>query len=211
MTSAAASLLALGLAAGPTAQDPAADAPAAPKAVQPALKVKPATPNDLELRPGLMQLVTDEQSGARFLVFTYTVINRTGKTQRFSPRFDLLMGDGTIHEAGRGVPVEAAGRLRRACASARSLDQFQVMGDVLDGEGNARDGFVVWPATGDAKQFTLFVSGTSAAFDRVEGADGKKSIVRRTWCRDYSVAGAPDPRSSTEAKFDPIRDRWIMR
>jgi hypothetical protein len=174
-------------------------------------KVKPATPNDLELRPGLMQLVTDEQSGGRFWVFTYVVANKTGKTQRFSPRFDLLMGDGTVHEAGRGVSVDVARRLRVACASAQSLDQFQIMGDVLDGEGNAREGFVIWPATGDSKQFTLFVSGSSAAFDRVTTPSGKAAIVRRTWCRDYSVPGATDPRVAAEASFDPIRDRWIMR
>ena len=199
-------LTAIAAPVGAVAQAPAPTAP--PRSSD---KVKPATPNDLELRPGLMQLVTDEQSGGRYWVFTYSVANRTGKTQRFSPRFDLLMGDGTILEAGRGVPVDVARRLRGACASAQALDQFQVMGDVLDGEANAKDGFVVWPAKGDAKQFTLFVAGSSAAFDRVEAADGTKSIVRRTWCRDYSVPGAPDPRTAAEARFDPIRDRWIMR
>jgi hypothetical protein len=180
-------------------------------AIRPSEKVKPATPNDLELRPGLMQLVTDQQSGGRFWVFTYSIANKTGKTQRFSPRFDLLMGDGTIHEAGRGVSVEVARRLRAACASAQALDQFQIMGEILDGEANARDGFVIWPATGDAKQFTLFVAGSSAAFDRTTAPDGKATIVRRTWCRDYTVPGSPDPRVSAEAGFDPVRDRWIMR
>lgn len=175
-------------------------------------KVKPATPSDLDFRPGSMVAVTDEESGGRFLVFTYVVANRTGKTQRFSPRLDLLMGDGTILEAGKDVPVGAARRLRQAAAAPDALDQFQIMGDVLDGEANARAGFAVWPLKGDAKDFTLFVSGTSAAFDRVaDPATGKDGIVRRTWSRHYSVPGAPDARSSAEAAFDPIRDAWIMR
>ena len=158
-----------------------------------------------------MQLVTDEQSGGRYWIFTYAIANRTGKTQRFSPRFDLLMGDGTILEAGLGVPVDVARRLRASCASAQALDQFQVMGDLLDGEANAKEGFVAWPARGDARQFTLFVAGPSRAFDRVEGPNGSKTIVRRTWCRDFSAPGTADPRTTVEAGFDPIRDRWVMR
>lgn len=200
-------LLALGAAAPAMAPQSAAN----PPAMRESSGVRPATPNDLELRPGLMQLVTDEPTGGRYLVFSYTVTNRTGKPQRFSPRFDILMGDGTILEGGRGVSVEVASRLHKACASPQALDQFQIMGDVLDGEANARDGFVVWQAKGDAKQFTLFVSGTSAAFDQVKGPDGKTKIVRRTWCREFSVPGVPDPRVSTEARFSPVQDHWVMR
>lgn len=175
-------------------------------------KVKPATPNDLEFRPGSMAVVTDEQSGQRFLVFTYVIANRTGKTQRFSPRFDLLMGDGTILEAGKGVPVGAGRRLRQAAAGADAADQFQIMGDILDGEANARSGFVAWPLSGDTKEITLFVSGMSSAFDRwTDPATGKDGIVRRTWSRHYSVPGTPDPRVSVEATFDPIKDAWLMR
>jgi hypothetical protein len=200
--------LLLVLGAGPAgAPQAAGSAPAAREAS----KVRPATPNDMELRPGLMQLVTDEGSGGRYWVFTYSVINRTGKPQRFSPRFDLLMGDGTILEGGKGVSVEVASRLHKACASAQALDQYQIMGDVMDGEANARDGFVVWKAEGDAKQFTLFVSGMSAAFDQVKDPDGKTKIVRRTWCREFSVPGAPDPRVAAEARFDTVHDHWVMR
>ena len=175
-------------------------------------KVKPATPNDLDFRPGALRLVTDSETGSRFWVFTYVIANKTGKTQRFSPRFELLMGDGTILEAGRDVPVDAARRVQSAAAGPRALDQFQVMGEIPDGESNAREGFVVWPAKGDAKEMTLFVGGTSAAFDRrTDPATGKEGLIRRTWSRRYSVSGSTDPRSSAEASFDPIGDAWIMR
>ena len=175
-------------------------------------KVKPATPSDLDFRPGSMVVVTDPQSGGRFLVFTYVIANRTGKTQRFSPRLDLLMGDGVILEAGKGVPVGASRRLLAAAAAPDAVDQFQIMGDILDGEANARSGFAAWPLSGDAKDFTLFVSGMSAAFDRVtDPATGKSGIVRRTWSRHYAVPGAPDARGSVEAAFDPVKDVWIMR
>ena len=175
-------------------------------------KVKPATANDLDFRPGSLSLVTDAESGQRFWVFTYTIANNTGKTQRFSPRFELLMGDGVILTAGKDVPVDAARRVQRAAASAQAVDQFQIMGDVLDGEANAREGFVVWPATGDDKQITLFVTGMSAAFDRrPDPATGKDVIVRRSWSRQYANPGISDPRLSQEASFDPLKDAWLMR
>jgi hypothetical protein len=175
-------------------------------------KVRPATADDLEFRPGALTIVTDTESGGRYWVFTYIIANKTGKTQRFSPRFDILMGDGVILQAGKDVPVDAARRMQRAVTSAQALDQFQVMGDILDGESNAREGFVIWPAKGDSKDMTLFVSGMSSAFDRrTDPATGKEVIVRRSWSRHYAVPGESDPRHGTEASFDPIKDQWLMR
>ena len=175
-------------------------------------KVKPASANDLDFRPGSLSVVTDAESGQRFWVFSYTIANKTGKTQRFSPRFELLMGDGVILSAGKDVPVDAARRVQRAAASAQAVDQFQIMGEILDGEANAREGVVVWPAKGDSKEITMFVSGMSSAFDRVKDpATGKDAIIRRSWSRQYSVPGSPDPRVASEASFDPIKDAWLMR
>ena len=175
-------------------------------------KVKPATANDLDFRPGSLSVVTDAESGQRFWVFSYTIANKTGKTQRFSPRFELLMGDGVILTAGKDVPVDAARRVQRAAASAQAVDQFQIMGDILDGEANAREGFVIWPAKGDAKDITLFVTGMSSSFDRrTDPATGKDVIVRRSWSRHFTLPGVSDPRLSQEASFDPLKDDWLMR
>ncbi len=175
-------------------------------------QVKPATKSDLELRPGSLMLVTDAPTGQRYWVFNYTIVNKSGKTRRFSPRFDLLMGGGEILSGGSDVPAEVSRRLQRAVAKPEAIDQFQIMGEILEGEANAREGFVVWPAKGDSKEVTLFVTGVSAAFDRVKDpATGKETLVRRTWTRTYAVPGTADPRVSSEATFDPLKDAWIMR
>lgn len=210
---ASASLLAFGLGVSPVlAQDSAAPEKAPASAPAPIVRPRPATPDDLELRPGTLTLVTDDATGDRFLVFTYTVANKTPRTQRFTPRFELLMGDGTLLEGGKGVDVDAGARVRRAAAGPRALDQFQVMGDVPVGEQNAKEGVVIFPAKGDMKDMTLFVSGTSIAIDRVPDAKtGKETIVRRTWVRHYGIDGAVDPRRSTEATFDATKDEWVMR
>ena len=206
------SLLAAG-AVRATHAAPAADGADGAPSVAP--KVKPATKDDLDFRPGTLSLVTDPQGGARYWIFTYEVANKTGKAQRFSPRFELLMGDGTILLGGSDVAPEVGRRLQRAAAAPDAADQFQIMGDILEGEENARDGYVVWPAKGDAKDVTLFVTGVSAAFDRVKDpSTGKETFLRRTWARDYTLPGSSDPRESAQAtvvRREGQDHRWLMR
>lgn len=206
------SLLAAG-AVRATHAAPAADGADGAPSVAP--KVKPATKDDLDFRPGNLSLVTDPQGGARYWIFTYEVANKTGKAQRFSPRFELLMGDGTILLGGSDVAPEVGRRLQRAAAAPDAADQFQIMGDILEGEENARDGYVVWPAKGDAKDVTLFVTGVSAAFDRVKDpSTGKETFLRRTWARDYTLPGSSDPRESAQAtvvRREGQDHRWLMR
>lgn len=201
---------------------PPADAPSAPAApaAPPAENPKPKDPigrvavptkDDLQIRPGALALVTDATSGQPFWIFGYTVVNTTGKTQRFTPRFELVTGDGIILKAGSEVPPEAQRRLQRAMGKLEAADQFQIMGDILEGEANAREGFAIWPANkGDTKNLTLFISGLSRAMDtRVDESSGKTVTLRRTLQRKYSLPGQADPRVLTEAPF--VSETWVMR
>jgi hypothetical protein len=191
------------------------------KALPAAERVRPATPDDLEFRPGTLVLVTDEATGQRYAVFTYVVVNKTARTQRFTPRFELLTGEGRLLVGGSDVPPDAAVRIRRAASGPRSLDQFQIMGDIAVGEANAKEGVVIFPASGDLKDLTLFVSGMSMAFDFVtdpatgapvnDPKSGRPAVVRRSWSRHYSIPGVSDPRESPEARFDVTKDAWVMR
>jgi hypothetical protein len=200
---------------------PASRPPAARSGTSPQARVRPATADDLDFRPGSFVIVTDEASGERFAVFTYVVANKTAKTQRFTPRFELLTGEGLVFVGGSDVPPDASLRVRRAAAGPRALDQFQIMGDVAVGEANAKEGVVIFPAKGDLKDLTLFVSGMSSAIDfvldpetgeKLKDPETKRDvIVRRTWSRRYSIPGVSDPRQSAEARFDPTRDAWVMR
>jgi hypothetical protein len=184
----------------------------APKAPSnPVGRVAPATPDDLEVRPGSLTLVTDTESGQAYWVFCYTVVNKTGRTQRFAPRFELVGGDGKVLAAGADVPPAAQRRLQRRMGKMEAFDQFQIMGEVLEGEVNARDGFAVWPAKqGDSKELTLFLTGFSRAQDtRTDASTGQTVTLRRTLQRSYSVPGQTDPRVSAEAPL--VAEAWIMR
>ncbi|MFO0782503.1 MAG: hypothetical protein U0636_02305 [Phycisphaerales bacterium] len=201
------------LAAAPQDSAPAAPkaAPPAAKPVNPAGRVAPATKDDLEIRPGSLMLITDTQSGQPYWVFTYQVVNKTGKSQRFAPTFELVTGEGKILAAGADVPPEAQRRLQRALGKVDAADQFQIMGDILEGEANARDGIVVWPASaGDTKELTMFITGLSRAVDvRTDPASGQTVNLRRTMQRSYTLPGQPDPRVAHDATL--VSETWLMR
>ncbi len=181
------------------------------KPKDPVRRVATPTKDDLQLRPGALTLITDAPSGQPYWVFTYSVLNTTGRTQRFTPRFELVTGEGIILSAGSDVPPEAQRRLQRVLGKLEAADQFQIMGDVLEGEANAREGFAVWPANkGDAKEMQLYITGLSRAMDReVDPATGKSITLRRVLERRYSLPGVPDPRVVVEAPF--ISETWVMR
>ncbi len=189
----------------------AATPPAGSAGNNPAGRVARATPDDLEMRSGTLVQVTDAESGQPYWVFSYTVANSTGKPQRFAPRFELVTGDGKVMSAGSDVPPAAQRRLQRALGKMAAADQFQIMGDILEGEANAREGFAVWPAkAGDTKNLTLYVTGLSRAQDtRTDESTGNQVTLRRTLQRTYSVPGEVDPRVLCEAPL--VTETWIMR
>lgn len=158
-----------------------------------------------------MVQVTDAESGQPFWVFSYVVANKTGKPQRFAPRFELVTGEGLIQSAGSEVPPAAQRRLQRAMGKLEAADQFQIMGEVLEGEANAREGFAIFSArSGDIKELTLFIAGLSRAQDTVtDPATGTKTVLRRTLRREYSIPGMVDPRVQTEAPL--VSETWVMR
>jgi hypothetical protein len=203
--------LAAGPQAAPGGQPGTADGPSAAKPVAPVQRVAPATPDDLELRPGTLVQVTDAATGQPYWVFSYVVANKTGKPQRFAPRFELVTGEGRMQTAGSEVPPEAQRRLQRMMGKMEAADQFQIMGEILEGEANAREGFAVFSAkSGDTKELTLYIAGLSRAQDTVvDPSTGAKTVLRRTLRREYSVPGVVDPRVQTEAPL--VIEAWVMR
>lgn len=181
------------------------------KPKDPVARVAAPTKDDLQIRPGSLVLMTDEVSGQPYWIFTYTVVNTTGKTQRFTPRFDLVTAEGIIMAAGNNVPPEAQRRLQRAMGKLEAADQFQIMGDILEGEANAREGFVIWPASkGDHRELTMYIAGLSRAMDvRTDESTGQQVVTRRTMQRKYSLPGNPDPRRQVEVPL--VSETWVMR
>ncbi len=143
-----------------------------------------------DFRAGELRLFT-AADGRNYWYMTYLVVNRTGQDRMWAPRFDLLSDDGQVRRSGRDVPSEVVSDLLRVIGSALLEDQNQVIGELLQGIENAKEGLVVWPATNLAvKELTIFGSGlsgeTKVVVDPITGED---VVLSRTLRRDYATAG----------------------
>jgi len=97
------------------------------------------------------------------------------------------------------------------------LDQLSILGRLLQGPENAKEGIVVWPADDlDIDEITVFAAGFSGEFRSYEVPDPenpgqtKRFVLRKTDLLRYCAPGVLVPSPTTS--FEPCeRPRWIMR
>jgi len=164
----------------------------------------------LDFRSGEFRLFT-AADGCDYWYMTYTVVNRTGQDRMWAPRFDLLSDDGQIRRSRRDVPSSVVSEILRVMGNPLLEDQNQVIGELLQGVENAKEGLVVWPANNLAiKEMTVFGSGLSGETKVVpDPMTGEAVTLSRTLSRAYVTAGEPVLRPS-----EPLRLReqlWIWR
>jgi len=157
-----------------------------------------ATAWQMTMTPGPMRLFVDSRDGTPYWYFTYKVVNNTGQDLRFAPKFELVDDEGRIAVSGDGVPSEVSRLLLRQLNNPLIEDQNQILGDILQGEGNAKEGIVVFRVTQlGSKELFLFVSNLSSERRIVRNAKGEDSEVRRQYRIAFSVPGDAVPRGST--------------
>jgi hypothetical protein len=166
---------------------------------------------ELEFDSGDLRLYTDESTGSHYWYFTYTITNRTGKDQLWAPSFVLFTDAGEILHAGRDVPTRITEDILALLGNELLEDQNEIIGDILQGKENAREGLVVWPARKtDITELSLFVAGISGETARVKNPlNGREVILRKTLQRDYLIPGNPVARGSKPIEL--VEQTWILR
>jgi hypothetical protein len=91
-------------------------------------------------------MYVDPATHDAYWYFTYTVTNRTGKDQLWAPSMVLFTDTGEILQAGRDVPTQITESLLKLLGNTLMQDQNDVIGDILQGKENAKEGLVIWPA-----------------------------------------------------------------
>lgn len=154
---------------------------------------------ELDFRPGALRMFTDATEGKSYWYFTYKVVNRTGRERMWAPRFELFTDSGQIERSGREVPSRVTASILEMLGNKLLEDQNQVIGEILVGEENAKEGLVVWPADDLAvTEFTVFVTGASGKVRRVPDPKTGESRVERWTIRfNYIVPGDATARGST--------------
>ena len=166
---------------------------------------------ELNFEPGPLRLYVDSTDGKSYWYFTYSVTNRTGKDQLWAPKMVLYTDAGEIMESGRDVPTSVTQDILDLLGNEFLEDQNTVLGEILQGRENAKEGLVVWPAKSlNITELSLFISGISGETARVKNpVNGTEVTLRKTLQREYLIPGDPQARGSEPIEL--VQEAWVMR
>ncbi len=172
----------------------------------------------LTVEPGPMRILTVEtpEIGPRaYFYFTYKVTNNSGTDLVFAPAFELATDESPAARSGRNVPSGVTQAVLAALDNPFLEDQVQIPGMLLQGEDNAKEGLVVWPADDlNIDELALYAAGFSGETKSIDVIDpGTKSpakvLLRKQLMVRYGVPGDLFRQNS-----DPLmiaERRWILR
>lgn len=173
---------------------------------------------ELDVQMGPLRVATLEAPGRGERVYfyqTFRVTNNTGREIFFAPAFDLATDRGDVVRAGREVPGSVVRTLLDRLENPLLQDQYSVIGPLLQGEENAREGLVVWLAPDIASDeisvFGIGFSGESESYfvPHPETGEMAEVVLRKTLRTTYCLPGELHQRGA-----QPLIEcgrRWIMR
>jgi len=171
--------------------------------------------------------LTGQTQPKRFWYLRYTVTNDTGKDRIFVPQWVLYTDTGQIIRAGQKVPTTVFKAVKKLYGEPLLKDQTAMIGKLLQGEDNAKDGVAIWqdfdPKAG---AFDVFIGGLSGETVEIKlpkpikvtemNAEGKqvqvvkdKVVLSKTLHLRYGVPGESASRVSIRPKL--LARRWVMR
>ncbi len=164
-----------------------------------------------------------EAKAQRYWYMLYTVVNRTKADQVFVPEFTLYTDTGKVHRAGDGIPAAVFDAIQRRHNNPLLLDSASIIGKILQGEDNAKDGVAIWPDIDhDARNFDIFIAGISGeravvplpasgpADDAVQPGQSKgQAVLAKTMQLNYTLPGEAAARERTVPRLNS--QEWVMR
>ena len=175
----------------------------------------PARP-ELNFEPGPLRIRQSQKDGSWYWYMTYTVSNYTGEDRIWAPTFVLFTDRGDILESGRDVHREISEEFHAFLGNELLEPQHQIIGDLLQGERNARSGLILWPAPSvDVNEVSLFSTGISSETAVVEHpVSGKPITLHKTLMMEYLIPGNATALGDQSVQPHPDIDRsprWIYR
>lgn len=171
---------------------------------------------DIEVGPlRVAKVEVEGQEPQVYYYMTYRVTNNSGQDLQFAPVFDLGTDEGELLRAGRDVPRAVRQELLKRLDSPLLEDQIAILGTILQGKENAKDGLVVWPVGDmDIDEVSVYAAGFSGETARIELKDPdtgelREIVLRKTLMVRYQIPGSLEMRGSEPLR--PREERWIMR
>ena len=166
----------------------------------------------------------------------YTVINNTGRSQRFAPLFQIVTADLRVLDTDMGITplVFDAIAERHHVTHPYLVDPVKAWGALLTGEDNARESVAIWRQVDlTLNDFAVYIAGLSGETQlvrnpvykpeqpemrKIAGPDGREREVlvnpkhftlRKTLEIRYTLPGSP--KTGFEAVPERGDTRWVMR
>jgi len=171
---------------------------------------------DVELGDLRMTTIDLGDAGVKSYYFiTYKVGNSTQEDLLFAPAFDLATDEGDLMRSGKDVPAAVTRKIIDDLGNPLIQDQISILGTLLQGPGNAKEGVVIWPV-GSMKVSEIAVyaagfSGETRALEVKDAATGqmKRVLLRKSLMVRYKGPGELAGRGSEP--FEVSEKRWILR
>lgn len=171
----------------------------------------------LTIEPGPMRVmrVNAGQTGpGLYYVMTYKVTNTSGQDLLFTPAFELATDQGTVQRSGRDVPANVTREVVQRLGSPLLQDQISIVGMLLQGEENAREGVAIWPVSNHhVSALEVHCAGFSGETRTIDAYDPDTGGRKRTTLRK-SLMVRFQPLGEVRADAEPlprIESRWVLR
>jgi hypothetical protein len=171
---------------------------------------------DLDVGPLRVATVETETTGSQvYYYLTYRVTNNSGEDQAFAPVFELGTDEGELFRAGKDVPRAVKLEMLERLDNPLIEGQIAILGTLLQGKENAKDGLVIWPVGDlDIDEISVYAAGFSGEMTKIEFTDPESGesteiTLRKTMMVQYDMPGSLERRGSKPIK--PKAQRWIMR
>lgn len=172
----------------------------------------------LTIEPGPMRITRVElpgQDARLYYYMTYRVTNTSGQDLLFTPSFELANEQGDVIRAGRGVPPDATRAILEKLENPLLEDQITIVGMLLQGAENAREGLAVWPVPREhVQQLEVYCNGFSGETRVVEKYDARTKAMQRATMRKTLMLRFQPLGLVADMKSEAlpvIEQRWIMR
>lgn len=171
----------------------------------------------LDVKMGPLRAVTVEVTGKppqKYFYMTYEVTNSSGEDLLFAPSFDLVTDDGQVHRAGRDVPAAVTRQILTLVSDPFVQDQISIVGQLLQGEDNAKSGVAIWPVPSMAiSDLTIYAAGFSGETRAVDYKDPKTGETKQVYLRKALMIKyiAPGELQNTSDPLPVAEKRWILR
>ena len=173
---------------------------------------------ELDFVPGPLRVISldVEGEGARpFFYMTYRVTNNSGEDLQFAPLFEIGNENGDVVRAGADVPRSVRQDLLALLDNPLIEDQIQIIGPILQGRENSKDGLVIWRVPNlVSDELAVYAAGFSGETRQVEftnpdTGETETMTFRKTYMVRYATPGTLVGQGSKPLQV--VSERWIMR